>query len=41
LQYGDDPDPSGNPSPEWTAEKYAALAGALDAHQMILLPNDD
>lgn len=41
LKYGDDPDPSGAPPPAWTAEKFTALAGALDAHHMVLLPGED
>lgn len=41
LDHGDDPDPSGNPPPEWDEAKLATLADSLDAHRMILLPGDD
>lgn len=41
LKYGDDPDPAGNPPPAWTPEKFAEIAGALDAHHMIMLPDED
>ncbi|MFF0176692.1 cupin domain-containing protein [Micromonospora profundi] len=41
LDFADDPDPSGNPPAEWTAERFAAMADALDAHQMILMPSGD
>ncbi|GIJ26970.1 hypothetical protein Vqi01_21320 [Micromonospora qiuiae] len=41
LKNGDEPDSEGNPPPAWTPERFAALAGELDAHHMILLPNDD
>ncbi|GID32235.1 cupin domain-containing protein [Paractinoplanes brasiliensis] len=40
-KYGDDPDPSGNPPPEWTQERYEAMGSALEAHRMILLPGDN
>lgn len=41
LDYGDDPDPAGNPLPEWTADRFAAMGEALEAHKMILLPSSD
>jgi len=40
-KYGDDPDPEGNPPPEWTQERYEAMGAALEAHRMILLPRSD
>ncbi|MCM4084333.1 cupin domain-containing protein [Paractinoplanes hotanensis] len=41
LKYADDPDPAGNPPPEWTQERYEAMGEALKAHKMILLPKAD
>ncbi|WP_199736391.1 hypothetical protein [Micromonospora sp. HM5-17] len=41
LDHGADPDPSGQPLPAWDGETFAAMADALDAHRMILLPGDD
>ena len=41
LDNGDDPDPDGNPPPEWTQERFDAMAEALKVHKMILLPRSD
>ncbi|MEO3748588.1 cupin domain-containing protein [Plantactinospora sp. B5E13] len=41
LKYGEDPDPSGKLPPHWSEEKFSALADALTAHHMILLPDSN
>jgi quercetin dioxygenase-like cupin family protein len=41
LKYGEDPDPSGEPPAPWSEERFAQLAEALTAHNMVLLPGDD
>lgn len=41
LEHGEDPDPSGKLPPPWSEEKFSALAEALTAHKMILLPDSE
>jgi quercetin dioxygenase-like cupin family protein len=41
LDHGDDPDPSGQPPPAWTAEKIASIAATMDPHKVIPLPGEN